>query len=144
MTDSIFSRLIARLFIPERIFYLIEIRAWRDGTMTRHARNYSCYDQEYLRRGSLKIFRKTQGNVVLHHSNGGIIKLVQIPFDSYDVAKSYLESKKSLAKSGDYAIELNLWQVVARTHSDAYITPPNSYESRQAISLERYQPHFPV
>lgn len=131
------------LKIEKHEYFMVELRSWKDGTMTNHARNYSGYDKRYFKNTTLRLVKKDPKGFTLHHSNGGIIRVNQTIFTSLDAARVYFETLKPLSETSDTAIQIDLWRVVGRTRKSARIYPPASYSSREAVSLARYQPHFP-
>ena len=125
-------------------FYIVELREWRDGTLFPHARNREGFDKQFLRTHGLRIEEKKADAVLMRHINGGELRIRQWVFENFDAAQLYFDKVQAsdALKDGDFAIEVILLQVEARSLSNARVLPPERYANRSAVFLRQYRPHL--
>lgn len=124
-----------------RIFYLVEVRTWNDGTLFQTCRNREGFTKQFMATKRLRVVRKTKDEISFD-SGHGLIGIRQFVFKEFEAAQTQFETLKKRVVQADFepAAEVSLIQVEARSADSARVMPPQTYASKSAIWLDVCQP----
>lgn len=127
---------------PTKIFYLVELRSWNDGTAFPYVRNRNGYTIEYLKANRMIVQSKGNDAVTLTLSKVFQLSVQQFVFNDLDAARIHFENIKKVVVNPEFdrAAEVSLLQVEADSLRSARVLPPESYARKNVIWLEVFQP----